>query len=187
MNIKAVLRRNKFIYTLRRRLLAQWRNWRYGLKHVHPTFFAQSNVEVARDLRAGAYSYIGKYCSICPMVEIGKYVMFAPRVAIVGGDHLYEVAGTPMIFSGRPQMPKTVIDDDVWIGINSTIKAGVHIGRGAIVAAGSAVTKDVEPYSIYGGVPAKKIRDRFNSDSDREKHDQMLSGELYAGNFCDPK
>lgn len=55
-----------------------------------------------------------------------------------------------------------VIDDDVWIGYGATIMSGVHVGQGAIIAAGSVVTKDVAPYSIVGGVPAKIIKYRFN-------------------------
>lgn len=54
-----------------------------------------------------------------------------------------------------------VVDDDVWIGYGSTIMSGVHIGQGAVVAAGSVVTKDVPPYAIVGGVPAKIIKYRF--------------------------
>ncbi|MCB2195276.1 MAG: hypothetical protein KQH79_05415 [Bacteroidetes bacterium] len=54
-----------------------------------------------------------------------------------------------------------IIEDDVWIGANSVVVAGVTIGKGSVIAAGSVVTKDVEPYSIYGGVPSKKIRSRI--------------------------
>ncbi|MBR3307228.1 MAG: CatB-related O-acetyltransferase [Lachnospiraceae bacterium] len=57
-----------------------------------------------------------------------------------------------------------VIDDDVWIGYRATIMSGVHIGQGAVIAAGAVVTKDVEPYAIVGGVPAKLIRYRFEPD-----------------------
>lgn len=56
------------------------------------------------------------------------------------------------------------VDDDVWIGYGSTILSGVHIGQGAVVAAGSVVTKDVPPYAIVGGVPAKVIKYRFDQD-----------------------
>ena len=56
------------------------------------------------------------------------------------------------------------VDDDVWIGFRSTILSGVHIGQGAVIAAGSVVTKDVPPYAIVGGVPAKVIKYRFPSN-----------------------
>lgn len=56
-----------------------------------------------------------------------------------------------------------IVDDDVWIGYRSTILSGVHIGQGAVIAAGSVVVKDVPPYAIVGGVPAKVIKYRFDS------------------------
>ena len=56
------------------------------------------------------------------------------------------------------------VDDDVWIGFRSTIMSGVHIGQGAVVAAGAVVTKDVPPYAIVGGVPAKIIKYRFSPE-----------------------
>lgn len=57
-----------------------------------------------------------------------------------------------------------VVDDDVWIGYGATVMSGVHIGQGAVVAAGAVVTKDVPPYAIVGGVPAKIIKYRFDDD-----------------------
>ena len=57
-----------------------------------------------------------------------------------------------------------VVDDDVWIGYRSTILSGVHIGQGAVIAAGAVVTKDIPPYSIVGGVPARIIKYRFSKD-----------------------
>ena len=57
-----------------------------------------------------------------------------------------------------------VVGDDVWFGFRSTIMSGVHIGQGAIIAAGAVVTKDVPPYAIVGGVPAKIIRYRFANE-----------------------
>ncbi len=57
-----------------------------------------------------------------------------------------------------------IIDNDVWIGYGTTIMSGVHIGQGAVIAAGSVVTKDIPPYAIVGGVPAKIIKYRFSSD-----------------------
>ena len=59
---------------------------------------------------------------------------------------------------------KIEISDDVWIGTNALILSGVHIGKGAVVAAGSVVTKDVPPFAIVGGVPAKVIKYRFPDD-----------------------
>jgi acetyltransferase-like isoleucine patch superfamily enzyme len=110
--------------------------------------------------------------------------MFGPKVAIVGADHCFDIPGSPMIFSGRPELKVTVIEDDVWIGYNSVIMAGVIIGRGAIVAASAVVTKDILPYTINAGVPAKKIGDRFTNEHDKEIHDMMLNSAAKEGRYC---
>ncbi len=70
----------------------------------------------------------------------------------------------------------TIVESEVWIGQQSTILAGLKIGRGAIVAAGSVVTKDVPAYVIVGGVPAKQIRKRFSSEDDELEHIKQMYG-----------
>jgi acetyltransferase-like isoleucine patch superfamily enzyme len=112
--------------------------------------------------------------------------MVAANVSFVGSDHRIDYPGVPIIFSGRPVLRSTIVDADCWIGTNAIIIAGVHIGRGAIVAAGAVVTKDVLPYEIVGGVPASKIGERFNSRDDRKKHDEMLVSPPKAGQYCEP-
>lgn len=157
---------------------------RYGLKAVHPTFYMSGRSRVSPDLQAGAYSFLADGCRICPRVKIGSYTMFAPNVVITGSDHRFDIPGTPMIFSGRPALNETIIGDDVWVGYGSIIMSGVHIGRGAIVAAHSVVTRDIPPYEIHGGIPARKIRDRFSTDADVRLHDSMLARPPAAGNYC---
>ena len=147
----------------------------YNLKNVDKTFFMGWRCKISNDLVAGPYVFIAKDCIIYPNVKIGDYTMLAPSVKIIGGDHNIDKIGIPMIFSGREELRETVIGKDVWIGANSIIFTGVKIGNGAIIAAGSVVTKDVEPYNIAGGVPAKFLRIRFNNNSDIEKHEEMLS------------
>ena len=110
--------------------------------------------------------------------------MLAPEVTILGGDHLTDIPGTPTIFSGRPEVPKTIVGDDVWIGFRAVINAGIRIGNGAIVAAGAVVTKDVEPYTIIGGVPARQIGQRFPRLEDRAIHERALSGPLLVGRLA---
>ncbi len=61
-----------------------------------------------------------------------------------------------------------VVDDDVWIGYGATILSGVHVGQGAVIAAGAVVTKDVPPYAVVGGVPAKVIKYRFSEELIKE-------------------
>lgn len=147
---------------------------KYRLKNVHKTFYIGGKSFISRDLHAEKYVYIGPNCIIYPNVRIGAYSMLANDVKIQGGDHLYCKVGTPVIFSGRDTIKETVIGRDVWIGTGSFIKVGVKIGDATIVAAASVVIKDLEPCSIYGGNPARKIRSRFETDSDKEKHLHML-------------
>jgi acetyltransferase-like isoleucine patch superfamily enzyme len=147
---------------------------RHGLTRVHPTFYLCSGCEVAADLVAGPFSFVNSGCLIYPGVELGAYVLLANRVAIVGQDHQIDVAGTPMVFSERPLARRTVLEDDVWIGYGSVVRTGVHIQRGAVVGAGSVVTRDVGPYEIVAGTPARKIGERFSDPEERRKHDEML-------------
>jgi acetyltransferase-like isoleucine patch superfamily enzyme len=147
---------------------------RKKFKDVHNTFYMGKNCNVSSDLIAGAYAYIGPRCLIYPKVSIGDYTMLAHDVSIIGGDHNYDIPGLPIIFSGRGTLNSTIIGKDVWIGAYVRIMAGVTIGDGAIIATGSIVTKNIEPFSIYGGVPAKKIKNRFENSEDKIKHEAML-------------
>lgn len=172
------------VYQLLRTARSSYRRWRHGLKHVHPTFYMGAGAKIAKDLVAGPYSFVNIHSEIGPGVTMGKYVMIAPEVWVVGNDHRFDVPGVPIIFSGRPEMKKTVIEDDVWVGNGAMILAGVRIGRGAIIAARAVVTKDVPPYEIWGGVPAKKIGERFSNPEDRAKHDAMLAQPAREGEYC---
>ncbi|MBN1972687.1 MAG: hypothetical protein JW787_03555 [Sedimentisphaerales bacterium] len=105
-------------------------------------------------------SGIGINCRVCGNVTIGNNVMMGPDVIILTRKHEFEKTDIPMIEQGRaPEMPVT-IGDDVWIGTRSIILPGVSIGTGAIIGAGSIVTKDVPDYAIACGNPAqvKKYR-----------------------------
>jgi carbonic anhydrase/acetyltransferase-like protein (isoleucine patch superfamily) len=161
-----------------------WRRWRHKLRNVHPTFYLSAGSVVCPDLVADAFSYIGPDCRVGPQVQLGSYAMLGPGVSIVGGDHIFNVPGTPIIFSGRPELKPTVIGADAWIGCGAILLAGVNIGRGAIVAAGAVVTKEVPPYEIHGGVPARKIGDRFATETDRQLHDRMLDEPVRRRTFC---
>lgn len=99
-------------------------------------------------------------------LTIGNNVMIAPNVSIYTANHKFDRLDTAMIFQGV-ELAGVIIENDVWLGANSIILPGVHIGEGAIVAAGSVVTKDVEPYSIVGGNPAKFIKSRKDLNSSK--------------------
>lgn len=112
--------------------------------------------------------------------------MLAPCVSIVGFDHRYDLPGVPIIFSGRPPITTTRLESDSWIGFGATILAGVRIGRGAIVAANATVTRDVAPYSVVAGVPARVVSWRFD-ETGRLQHDAMLASPAFEGKYADPK
>lgn len=161
----------KLLRQVKRAVLIKW----YGLKNVHPTFLTTFGLgHVAKDLKAGRYSYVGPGCIIYPNTTIGDFTLLANDVMIVGGDHNYKNVGVPLPFAGRDEQKCTVIGSDVWIGARAIILCGVSIGDGAIVAAGSVVTKNVEPYTIVGGNPARPIKKRF-SDSDEKIHISKLN------------
>ena len=103
----------------------------------------------------GPLAYIG--CS--GHIEIGNNVMISPRVSIYAENHEFSDASTLMKEQGvTKQFVK--IEDDCWIASNVIILAGVTIGKGSVIAAGSVVTKDIPPYSIAAGVPALVIKSR---------------------------
>jgi len=132
------------------------------------------------DFHAGDYVYLGPFVEISPNVRIGNYSCLSSNVVIIGNDHLFDIPGCPIRFSGRPESVATTIGDDVLIGHGATIMRGVTIGNGAIVGAGAVVTKDVPPYAIVAGVPASLIRYRFD-EKDIAKHEEMLTNKPTYG------
>jgi virginiamycin A acetyltransferase len=109
---------------------------------------------------------------------IGKFCMIASDVKFImnGANHLSKsISSFPFAIFGEdwkdamngktyPNKGNTEIGNDVWIGFNATIMPGIKIGDGAIIASNSTITKDVEPYSIVGGNPAKEIKKRFSKE-----------------------
>lgn len=116
---------------------------------------AGEGLKVGDRSNIGAYSYIG--CS--GYIEIGNNVMMGPRVNLLAENHNFEQTDFPMKDQGVTR-GTIVIEDDCWLGANCSVLSNVRIGRGSIVATGAVVTKDVPPYSIVGGVPAKVIKSR---------------------------
>lgn len=157
------------------------------LPHVASTAYIHRSVKTARDLVAGPYVFVNRNCEIGPATSIGRYSMLAPGVSIVGGDHVIDEPRIPMQFSGRPAQKSTEIGADVWVGAHAIVMRGVVIGEGAVVAAGAVVTADVPPYEIFGGVPAKKIGERFSCISAREEHSAAVRGPLMKPNFANKR
>lgn len=132
--------------------------------------------------KLGYASYIGSECHI--NAEIGKFCCIASRVVTVRGTHPIEkwVSIHPAFFSTQKQCGMTYVTEqkyaetksgikignDVWIGDSAIILDGVTVGDGAVIAAGAVVTKDVKPYSIVAGVPAKILKSRFEHETVNE-------------------
>jgi len=96
-------------------------------------------------------------------VTIGNYVIIAPNVFISSGTHVFDKEHITILEQDNKykiDFP-VIIEDDVWIGINSVILPGVIVAKGCIIGAGSILTKSTKPYEIWGGVPAKKIKKRY--------------------------
>jgi acetyltransferase-like isoleucine patch superfamily enzyme len=124
-----------------------------------------------REITIGDRVQFGKYCSIAADVNFGSNILLAGRVSIVGrNDHMYDTPGQYIWDGVRGEDGLTIVEDDVWIGYSATIIAGITIGKGSIIAAGSLVNKCIPPCEIWGGVPAKKISNRFDSDEETLKH-----------------
>lgn len=126
-------------------------------------------------IKLGNNVQFGDYCNISTPTIIGNNVLMAGRVCFVGKhDHTFDVPGQ-LIWNGkRGNNGTTIVEDDVWIGHRATIVGPVKIGVGSIVAAGSLVIKDIPPCEIWGGVPAKKIADRFTDEEDKLRHLSFL-------------
>jgi len=104
-------------------------------------------------------------------LRIGSFCSIGPNVTFVlSGEHNVNTLTTYPIKASYENVKESltkgniILEDDIWIGCNTTILSGVKIGQGAVVGAGSLVNKDVPPYAIVGGVPAKVIKFRFNAE-----------------------
>lgn len=141
---------------------------RFLCKHIFEYTSKTCNIEKGvffgngNDIRIGDYSGIGINARIQGPLSIGDNVMMGPDVIIYTKNHESIRTDIPMTKQGVTEPKKVIIEDDVWIGARVIILPGVTIGKGSIIAAGSVVTRDVEPFTIVGGVPAKKIKSRID-------------------------
>lgn len=156
---------------LKRKILT--RKWKKRNKHNET---APNNIFDINKVSVGKYTYgrlevlmfnnennlrIGSFCSIAPKTV---FLLSADHYT----DHIssfpYKVKVTKSLDREGISKGDIIVDDDVWIGYGTTVLSGVHIGQGAVIAASSVVTKDVPPYAIVGGVPAKVIKYRFSPE-----------------------
>jgi acetyltransferase-like isoleucine patch superfamily enzyme len=173
MSAVILLKRLRDLYLVK----IKWKKYKIG-KRFHAG--ARVILWAKNELIIGNNFYIGRDSQILCDAKIGNYVFLANRVALIGRyDHNFQQIGYPMLLSSKIKDAdyhwkgielRVFVEDDVWIGYGCIILSGVKIGKGSIIAAGSIVTKDVEAYSIYGGIPAKKIGDRFKNNTDLQNH-----------------
>jgi maltose O-acetyltransferase len=116
-----------------------------------------------RGICIGDNSGIGTNSIIHQNTKIGKDVLMGEDVLIITKSHDFDKCNIPMRLQGFKPLNGVTIEDDVWIGSRVVILPGVKIGKGSIIGAGSVVTKNVQEYSIMGGVPAKLIRSRLKT------------------------
>lgn len=153
----------------------------YRLRHNAISVTSEiGNNNKLRNCKVGKYVFVGPKGTF-NNVEIGNYTCIAPSCQIGGLEHPYwEASISPKLYKDNTPRKTTHIGHDVWIAANSIIRQGVTIGDGAVVGAGSFVNKDVPPYAIVFGSPAKLYKYRF---------DQVTINELNESHYweLDPK
>ena len=157
--------------------------WAKFFKKIQGNAIRNSTIHKTSKIESGSnivntfmdkHSFCGYNCEISNC-QIGSFTSIANNVIIGGGMHPIDWVGmSPVFYEGRDSVKtkfskfkrkenkQTYIGHDVWIGQNAMIKQGVTIGTGAVIGMGSIVTKDIPPYAIYAGNPAKILRMRFN-------------------------
>jgi len=147
-------------------IFSNWRVWYF--QHVLKIMAKGGNPAMIGDsvyIAKGQKITMGSGCRInenvyLEKVTLGNDVLIAPNVSLLSRMHEFERTDIPMSLQGYREEKAVVIEDDVWLGRNVVVLPGITVGKGAIVAAGAIVTKDVEAYTIVAGVPAVKISTR---------------------------
>jgi maltose O-acetyltransferase len=126
-----------------------------------------NNCRIMRNIYIGNGNNIsiGNHCRInenCRLdnVQIGNHVMIARESILLGKMHEFKEIDTPMQMQGNKQSDPIIIEDDVWIGLRVMVLPGLLIRQGTIIGAGAVLTKNTEPFGVYGGIPAKLIKFR---------------------------
>lgn len=141
----------------------------YMLKHNRISIMSEiGSNNMLRNCKVGKYVFVGPKGTF-NNVEIGNYTCIAPSCQIGGLEHPYwEASISPKLYKDNTPRKTTRIGHDVWIAANCIIRQGVTIGDGAVVGAGSFVNKDVPPYAIVFGSPAKLYKYRFDQETINE-------------------
>ncbi len=147
-----------------------WVQYKGFVRVMKKTSFAKMDISLGHNVQ------FGEYCNIASKAIFGNNILLAGRVCFVGrNDHEFHIPGQLIWDGARGEDGVTFVEDDVWIGTAAIVLAGVTIGKGSIVAAGSLVTKNIPACEIWGGVPAKKIKDRFINVDAKKEHINYLT------------
>lgn len=130
------------------------------LAHCGKQVNIEHNAYFSPKVSLGDYSGIGVNARIHGACVIGDYVMMGENCTIITRNHKHDRTDIPIMKQGYEQERAVHIGNDVWIGDNVTILAGVHIGDGCVIGAGAVVTHDIPPYAVAAGVPARVIKYR---------------------------
>lgn len=145
-------------------LMPLFRGHGRGFRFDPEGFYTFGTIVVGDDVSLG---YRPILMAALSEIRIGSHVMFGPQVTVIGGGHNTEMLGRYMTDvhekTGNEDLG-VVIEDDVWVGSRAIILRGVRVGRGAVVGAGTVVTRSVPPYAIVAGNPARIIRFRWGVD-----------------------
>lgn len=139
--------------------------WHFFLKKIGKNVLVMSGVKIMSPQKVAlghdVYIHYNVILGGQNGITIGNFVNIGYNVTLATVNLSYKNPSVPIIKQGYYGSP-IKIEDDVWIGAKAVILSGVKIGRGAIVGANAVVTKEVKPYTIVGGIPAKVIKNRFN-------------------------
>jgi maltose O-acetyltransferase len=125
------------------------------------TYLCEKKIYIGNNVFIGK----GAYLSASEGIIIGNGVTIGPELMVMGGDHKFDVVGARICeIDTEGHNNRIVIENDAWLGARVILLKNGKIGEGAIIGAGSVVTKEVPPYTIFAGNPAKLIRPRFTKD-----------------------
>lgn len=161
--------------------------WLKSKGRINPSVDIKNPLYISKEVEIGKGTNIRPYCWIRGDVKIGKYCAIGPFFKALPNDHDGDYPAIQAEFQNRitgdyyGKKGSIKVGNDVWTGIDVTVLRGVKIGDGAIIGAGSVVTKDVEPYEVVAGVPVEHIRYRFSE----EKRKKLLETKWW--NWSDNK
>ncbi|SFS10906.1 acyltransferase [Sphingomonas jatrophae] len=161
-----------------RALILPWLRRRWRLAELGEGFHWPRGfrMRIGAGSRIGRFAYLGAGFEAEGPVVVGDLCMIAAGMKIIGADHRYDVIGTPtrLAFPDAAR-PVTTFGMDVWTGLRVTVMEGVTVGRGAVIGSGAIVTRDVPPYAVMAGIPARFVRWRFD-ESRIGDHEARVKG-----------